>query len=387
MRLSSKAKAIQWIILTFCLWARAKDIEQQPVFVRGQDGYHTYRIPAVLTTSKGSVLAFCEGRKASASDSGDIDIVFKRSIDAGKTWGKQQIIWDDKTNTCGNPCVVQDKETGTIFLLLTHNLGKDHEKEINGGTSSGSRTVWLMKSDDDGLTWSAPKEITSAVKEPSWRWYATGPGIGIQIEHGPKKGRLIIPSDHSVPDGEHTESQSHVIYSDDHGKSWKIGGSIKPNMNECQVVELSDGKGTLLMSMRNLPKGSNRAQSISFDGGSTWSPTARHPQLIDSTCQASILRYRWSTSNEPPCILFSNPADSSKRINMTVRASYDEGQNWSTDTVLHTSDSAYSCLTVLPDHTVGCLYERGEKNAYEQITFARFALTLPDQADPKPPTK
>src|SRR5262249_16932667 len=155
-----------------------------PIFVAGQDGYHTYRIPSLLVTRKGTLLAFCEGRKTSRGDTGDIDLLLKRSYDGGKTWAKTQVVWDDGANTCGNPCAVLDATTGTVWLLLTHNRGSDTEAMIVNGTSHGTRTVWLTKSDDEGATWARPVEITPAVKKPDWTWYATGPGVGTQLKNG-----------------------------------------------------------------------------------------------------------------------------------------------------------------------------------------------------------
>jgi len=224
--------------------------QQTDVFVSGTDGYHTYRIPSLIITKKGTLLAFCEGRKKSRSDSGDIDLLLKRSEDAGKTWSKQYVVWDDNANTCGNPCPVVDQQTGTIFLLMTWNRGDDREEAIKKGTSKDTRRVRVSQSDDDGATWSKPLEITDTAKRPEWRWYATGPGVGIQLQKGPWKGRLVIPCDHSIvspddPDG----YNSHVIISDDHGKTWTIAGIISPKVNECQVVELADG--TLMINMRN----------------------------------------------------------------------------------------------------------------------------------------
>src|SRR5579885_941079 len=162
----------------------AAEPEQKPVFVAGKDGYHTYRIPSLLVTKKGTLLAFCEGRKSSSSDSGDIDLLLRRSFDGGKTWGKTQVVWDDGANTCGNPCPVLDARTGTVWLLLTHNLGSDTEAQIVSRTGKGTRTVWVTRSDDDGATWARPVEITRAVKRPDWTWYATGPGVGIQTKSG-----------------------------------------------------------------------------------------------------------------------------------------------------------------------------------------------------------
>ncbi|GAH39188.1 unnamed protein product, partial [marine sediment metagenome] len=130
------------------------------VFVSGTDGYHTYRIPALIVTSKDTLLAFCEGRKKSRSDSGDIDLLLKRSENAGKTWSKQYVVWNDIGNTCGNPCPVVDQQTGTIWLLMTWNRGDDREGAIKKNTGRDTRRVRVSRSDDDGATWSKPAEIT-----------------------------------------------------------------------------------------------------------------------------------------------------------------------------------------------------------------------------------
>ena len=352
-------------------------LRQQDIFVAGKDGYHTYRIPSLIVTTKGTALAFCEGRKNSASDTGDIDLLLKRSVDGGKTWS-HQVVWDDGANTCGNPCPVVDELSGTIWLLLTHNSGDLNEEKITA--KQGERTVWISRSKDDGMTWSPPANITASTKDPSWGWYATGPGVGIQIQHGSHRGRLVIPCDHTYDDpngavrGRAIERGAHVIYSDDRGETWKLGGAARPKMNECQVVELADGKGTLLLSMRSYIGENRRAQSISYDGGLSWSPPESHPQLVDPVCQASVLRYDWPNNKKPGRVLFSNPA-ATRRRNMTVHASYDDGKTWPVAKTLHSEAAAYSCLTALPDASIGCLYERGGTNAYEKITFARFPLS------------
>src|SRR5258708_5567569 len=176
----------------------AAELRQQDIFVGGQDGYRTYRIPSLLVTKKGTLLAFCEGRKNGPGDSGDIDLLLKRSSDSGKTWSSQQVIWDDEANTCGNPCAVVDQKTGTVLLLATHNPGASNEKQISGKKGTASRTVWLLQSTDDGSTWSKPLDITASVKDRLWGWYATGPGVGVQIQNGRHKERLVIPCDHSA---------------------------------------------------------------------------------------------------------------------------------------------------------------------------------------------
>lgn len=368
------------VALAFSSLAATEPLQQQDIFVGRQGGYHTYRIPSLIATGQGTLLAFCEGRKNSAADTGDIDLLLRRSTDGGRSWSQPQVVWEDGPNTCGNPCPVMDAGTGVVWLLLTHNPGKASESQITEKQTAGTRTVWLTKSEDDAKTWTPPVNITASVKEPSWGWYATGPGVGIQIQHGPHRGRLVIPCDHSyddptAPPGRHSRQQgAHVIYSDDHGRTWKRGGNVRPNMNECQVVELADGTGSLLLNLRNYSSENCRAQSLSADGGLTWTAPEPQPQLIEPRCQASILRYNWPGGIEPGRILFSNPAGL-RRTNMTVRVSYDDGKNWPVSSTLHHGPSAYSCLAVLPDKSIACLYECGKTNAYEKITFARFPLS------------
>jgi len=341
-------------------------VQQADLFVGGKGGYHTYRIPALIVTSKGALLAFCEGRKTSRNDDGDIDLMLRRSTDGGKTWSDQTVVYEEggtATITIGNPCPIVDEATGAIWLPFCRN----------------NRAVLISQSTDDGLTWSKPVDITKEVKPAGWDWYATGPGVGIQLRVGPHKGRLIIPCDHGENfDGKPFKS-SHVFYSDDHGKTWKLGGSLGPHTNECQVVETRDG--SLLLNMRNhfgrdgmAEKGGKRALATSHDGGVTWSDVRFDEALIEPVCQASLIRYRDADAPGKPILLFSNPADRKQRINATVRSSEDDGQTWPAARSLHAGPSCYSSLAALPDGSIGCLYERGEKQFSEKITFARFTL-------------
>lgn len=357
---------------------KAEEIEQVAVFERGEGGYHTFRIPSVIRTDGGSLLAFCEGRRESAGDAGDIDLLMKRSSDGGKTWGRVACLWDDGVNTCGNPCPVVDPATGAIHLLLTHNLGEDSESEIKARTSKGTRTVWVMHSADQGATWAKPLEITSMAKNPEWTWYATGPGVGIALEAGPHAGRLVIPCDHGFvaakdsSEGPGREFGAHVIYSDDHGETWQPGEPIAPDMNECQVVELSQPSGAMLLNMRSYRGKNQRAQSLSVDGGATWSEPVDVADLVEPVCQASLIRHP-TADGGGKLLVFSNPA-SSKRERMTVKTSSDGGNRWTTGVELWKGPAAYSCLVAIDDRTLGCLYERGEKNAYEAICFARIPM-------------
>lgn len=339
--------------------------ESTEVFVSGTEGYHTFRIPAVIATKKGTLLAFAEGRKGSGGDSGDIDTVLKRSRDGGKSWEPLQLVLDEGRNTLGNPCPVMDQKTGTIWLLFTRNLGTDTEAKIRAGTAQGTREVWVTHSTDDGLNWAKPVDLTATTKAADWTWYATGPGVGIQL----RSGRLLIPCDHSVAGTK--MFRSHVIYSDDHGVTWKRGGVVGDNTNECQAVELADG--TVLINMRSYHGKNRRALATSRDGGETWSEITLDPALIEPVCQASLIRYPEVKKGKGSTLLFSNPA-STKREKLTVRLSPDGGSTWPVSRELHAGPAAYSCLTPLPRGRVGCLYERGETNAYARITFTRFGL-------------
>lgn len=340
------------------------------VYVSGTGGYHTYRIPSLLVTQRGSLLAFAEGRRAGTGDAGNIDMLLRRSTDQGRTWSAPAVVWDDAANTCGNPCAVLDRDTGTLWLLLTWNRGDDPEPKIIAGESQDTRRVFVTQSTDDGQTWATPCEITAAVKKPEWTWYATGPGAGLQIEQGPHRGRLVIPCDH-IEAGTR-KYFSHVIFSDDHGKTWQRGGSTPHDqVNECEVAEIADGQ--LLLNMRNYdPKVRVRQQAVSPDGGITWTHQRHVPELVDPICQASLRRYSWPGAGRRNVLLFANPA-STKRERLTLRVSNDDGATWPVARLLDPRPSAYSCLAVLPNGDVGVLYEAGDRGPYETLVFA----TLP----------
>ena len=337
---------------------------QSVLWTSGTEGYDTYRIPAIIVTTPGTILAFCEGRRESRSDTGDIDMLVKRSEDGGRTWSEQEVVWGDAGNTCGNPCPVVDGETGTVWLLMTHNLGIDHEPRIIDGTSRGSRTVWVTASGDDGRTWHEPRDVTATAKQADWTWYATGPGNGIQLS----SGRLLIPCDHIEADTR--RYYSHVVYSDDHGETWRLGGSTsRDQVNECCVAELEDGD--VLLNTRNYDRSRRTRQvTVSGDGGMTWRDQRHDDTLIEPICQAALVRL----PGDGDRLLFSNPASRDERRNLTVRLSDGAGGSWPHHKVLHPGPAAYSSLAVLQDGTVACLYERGDDHPYETITLARFDL-------------
>ncbi|MCC8427104.1 exo-alpha-sialidase [Mucilaginibacter sp. UR6-11] len=339
------------------------------IYKPGDNGYSCFRIPALITTKNGTLLAFAEGRKQDCGDSGDIDLVLKRSADGGKTWSNLQVVWSDSTNTCGNPVPVQDVTTGTIWLLSTWNLGTDHEKQIQAQTGKDTRRVFVLSSDNDGRSWSAAKEITNDVKLPDWTWYATGPCHGLQLSNGKFKGRLVVPVNH-VEAATH-KNFVHIIYSDDHGASWKLGNNTpQDKTNEVTVAELNNGN--LMLNIRNADRRHRtRLTAISADGGQNWGDVQTDTTLIEPVCQGSLLNY--ALSRKKSILLFINPASTTSRANITLRASFDDGHTWPKKQVIYPGPSAYSDIAIYKKQ-VACLYEAGKLKANEGIAFQMISL-------------
>ncbi len=315
------------------------------VFQAGQEGYHTYRIPALVVTTKGTMLAFCEGRKNSAADCGDSDLVLRRSTDGGQTWGPIQVILDDGNNTVANPCPLVDRRTGAVILLMNS---------------------LVTTSRDEGATWSPPINISGQIGKPDWRCYLAGPGHGIQL----MDGRLVAPCYH-VTGPKITDVHSHIIFSDDGGIQWQLGGLLDVKTDESTVLERADG--SLYLNMRNYRGTHHRAYAFSRDRGMTWSPVAEDETLVEPVCQGAVLRFSTEKTSGKNRVLFSNPA-STRRENLTVRLSYDECKTWPVAKTLWTGPAAYSDLAVTADGTIGCLFECGEKYSCEAITLALFTL-------------
>ena len=357
------------LCLLFLNVAMSKAQTLNHLYRAGEEGYACFRIPSIITTGKGTILAFAEARKNNCGDAGDIDLVVKRSEDGGKTWSALQMVWNDSTNTCGNPAPVIDQKTGKIILLSTWNLGTDHEKDIIAGNSKDTRRVFVLVSTDDGFSWSAATQITKDVKKDNWTWYATGPGRGIQIGKGKSKGRLVIPSNHVV--AETKQNYSHAIYSDDAGITWKLGGITKQDsVNESTVAELSNGR--LLLNMRNASKKRIRQTAISKNGGKSWSDIKPDTVLIEPVCEGNLLQYKFPGRKE--ALLFSNPASMNSRTQMTIRVSYNNGKTWAAKKLLYAGPSAYSCLTVLPNGNIGCFYEAGLQRPYEGMVYEEIRI-------------
>jgi len=347
-RTFSAVVAVAGTLVSASLSMAASELAETELFVSGTDGYHTYRIPALVVTGRGTILAFCEGRKTSRSDSGDIDLVLRRSSDGGRSWTGMQIIADDRAHTMGNPCPVVERTTGTIFLPLCRN----------------NKQVLLMTSTDDGRTWSRPVDISTSAMNPEWHYVGTGPGHGIQLSGG----RLLIPcwADFTSRLGE--IQFSYVFYSDDQGARWKLAQPLDRNTSdECEVVELMDG--TLYMNMRSRLGKRRRAYAHSKDGGRTWSSVRYDPSLPEPSCQGSLVRFTDATRFRKNRVLLATPANPDARTQLTVRVSYDECRTWAASKVLRSGSSAYSDLAITDDYHALCLYEADD---YSKIVLARF---------------
>jgi sialidase-1 len=354
------------LLLCYLSWSVdvtfAEELQHQLLFDSGRDGYGRYRIPSLIVTPARTVLSICEGRKDGGGLTGNIDIVLRRSRDSGKTWSPLEVVADDGDNTLGNPCVVVDPSTKTIWLALTRSLGTDTEEQIVAGTSRERTQMLMTKSVNDGEDWSEPIDISATARQPTWTWYGTGPGVGVQL----KSGRLVIPAYHA--DEKSGVYRSHMVYSDDHGQTWKHGGAVGEQCGECHVIERQNG--ALVLNARTNQGRERRTTAVSQDGGASWSKAAFDEALYDSHCQACIIRLP-AAGEQSPQWLFSHPAGPGRR-DLTVRLSRDEGRTWPVAKRLREGDSQYSCLAKLPDGSIGCLYDCWVDGNY-RLFFVRFS--------------
>ena len=354
-------------------------------FVAGKEGYTCYRCPTLAVSAKGTVLAFCEGRVNSHKDEDDMDVVLKRSTDGGRTWGPLQVLANDGRNPCKCQCPVV-LTSGRILLVWLWN------KWIPSKNDRTTREVYAMHSDDDGVTWSQPRNITRTVYQPDWKWYGTGPCHAIVKRSEPHQGRLIVPARHNT---KRTHMVSHVIYSDDNGETWHIGGSMpRPQTTECTVVELSNGD--LMLNSRNQNDDENyRVVSVSKDGGATFTETWLETALVEPRgCQASLLFHSLNPASGKGNILFSNPANAEVRADGTLKLSEDDGRTW-TRSFRYAKKPApnftgYSDIAVMPDGSVGILHERGDlddaskkSERYDEIGF--IVVPFAEIRTPLPP--
>ena len=346
------------------------------VFTAGKDGYPSIRIPSVVVTKSGAVLAFAEAREKHA-DQASNKIILKRSADGGVTWGAVQLLHDDGANSLNNPTALV-AESGRVFLMyqrIPAHLREASKETATGFEGENVYRTFLITSDDDGATWTKPLDVTRGTKHATGATtVASGPGIGIQLTRGPHKGRLVMPFN----EGPFWKWNNYAAFSDDGGATWRCGanapGAFLPDakmgersqINEVQMVELNDG--SVRLNSRQFAGAKFRKTAVSKDGGATWSRVGDAPELRDPSCMASIFRYSFGDTLSR--ILYSGP-DSTKRENGTVHMSYDEGKTWPASRVLFPGSFGYSVLTRLKDGTAGCLFETDGAN---RIVFARFTL-------------
>ena len=357
----------------------APDFEQQIIFKASQDpGYACFRIPAVVRTADGTLLAFAEGRVLNCGDAGDIDIVLKRSTDGGRTWSPLQVVDEGGGDTHGNPAPVVDRRTGRILLAETYNTGR-----ADGASCPVpcDRTPHLQYSDDDGLTWSTPRDLSSEILPADWNsWYATGPVHGIQLTRGRHAGRLVFGVNTETWNGSRvTANHAALIVSDDGGDHWRIGatdswpiaddGTFRQKPSEVTLTERTDGSVLISGREQDGTDLGHRTQTVSRDGGdSLASPFRDLPDLYAPQVQGATLRLG-------DRILLSCPGDPDRRRTMMIRSSYDGGRTWDSvdrGTVVTTDWSGYSDMVRAGHDTVGLMYEGGTVDARDEIRFARF---------------
>lgn len=376
-------------------------LEKIELFEAGKDGYAQYRIPGIVVTTKGTVLAYCEARRTGKSDWDTIDLYWRRSSDGGKTWGPRQKFPEVPGPKAKNPVALAQNLANPDDVTYNNPVMiVDRSGEVHFLFCLEYSRCFYCRSDDDGQTFSSPTEITAAFEkfrpEYDWKVLATGPAHGIQL----KSGRLVVPVWLSTGTGGHAHrpSVTSTIFSDDHGASWRRGEIAVPNTeqwifpNETVVAELADGR--VMLNVRSESKEHRRLVVYSRDGATDWTQPRFDDGLLEPICMASLVRHSTLPQSSKNRLLFANPhnlerADgnakpggSRDRKNLSIKLSYDEGQTWPVNKSLEPGYSAYSDLAVLPDGSVLCFFEHGraakttekKPTSYAGLTVARFSL-------------
>lgn len=341
----------------------------------GDNGVHTYRIPALALAKDDTLLASYDARIDAAHDlPGNIDILLRRSHDGGHTWSAPQtVVRHARGSGAGDSSLLVDRDTGRVFLFYAWappGVGFWNAQAGNTPDSSTQhpRYVW---SDDNGLTWQGPRDLLATIKRPDWKGMFATSGHGIQLlDDRAARERLIQPYVFRGPD-----NLIHAVnaYSDDHGTEWHIGEPLGGRLDENKAVELADG--TVMQNSRSSdPAVHARAVALSHDGGIHFGPAEPDPQLPDPHNNGDIIRVAPNApANRPEAhwLLLSNTADPTDRRMLTVRMSCDDGHHWNTGRVLDAGDAMYSAMARLPDGSFGIFWEDGAGN----LSYARFNLT------------
>ena len=339
-----------WLCLALPALAAAP-LTHVDVFRAGVDGYHTYRIPALVAAPDGSLLAFAEARKQNSGDPGrgDIDLVYKRSADGGANWSAMKVLDDPGEGwSASNPVPVTDRNRRRVWIVYNRWEPGHGTESSKPGTSNNQ--VWARWSGDNGVTWSAAIDLTRAARDyDHWGAMFTGPGGGIQT----RKGRLVVPAAAKVAEGPSLDMRAYAVYSDDHGKTWRHGALVASHTDENQIVELPDG--ALLMDARQ-DKGEHRWEMRSTDGGATWSEP-QPGQTVTPVCTSLAVIGGHK--------VWVGPAGPGRK-RLAVRI--DGGP----DRVVSEGFAAYSSTIALKGGAAGVLWERGDSAGYQFITFTRL---------------
>ena len=331
----------------------------------GDDGVESYRIPGLVTTNAGTLLGVYDVRHNNSADLQEyVEIGLSRSTDGGQTWEKMRIPMSfgeygglpKAQNGCGDPAILVDKQTGTIWIVAawTHGMGWNRAwtNSMPGMDKEHTAQLVMVKSEDDGRTWSEPINVTEQMKDPSWYFFFQGPGRGITMDDG----TLVFASQYI---GKDKIPNAGIMYSKDHGKTWKVSKHARTNTTESQVAEIAPG--VLMLNMRD-NRGGSRAVSTTTDMGETWKEhESSRTALPESICMASLIHVKAKDNVlGKDILLFSNPNTTEGRHSMTIKASLDGGYTWlSENQLLVDSGSSwgYSCLSMIDHETVGILYE------------------------------
>jgi sialidase-1 len=387
------------LLLGASLPATEPRLEKTELFEAGKGGHKLYRIPGLIVTARGTILAYCEARKYTGLDWDDIEILLRRSTDGGKTWSEPQGLPHPEGKLERNPAALANAELARRAPLVKEGQVAiaDRRGAVHFLYCVDYYRCFYLRSDDDGATFSKPVEITATFaqfhKDYDCKVIATGPAHGIQL----KNGRLIVPVwlSTATANNAHHPTVVATIYSDDSGKTWRRGAIVAnesdplTDPSETVAVELSDGR--VMLNMRNDSKANRRAVAFSPDGATRWTRPVFDEQLKEPICMASLCRLSEKDKQDRDRLLFANPDNllrGSKegapgtmrdRKNLTVKLSYDEGKTWPVARVLEAGTSGYSDLAVRRDGTIYCLYERGSTDgkdhfATKTLTLARFNL-------------